>query len=89
MSHPPTSLLVTSDQVAAGILTCCKEHHISIPRELAILGFDNQPIAKYVNITTLEIPLVEIGRKLFLQAINDTNPSHEEIVVKLIERKTV
>ncbi|MEH7009795.1 LacI family DNA-binding transcriptional regulator [Neobacillus niacini] len=89
MSHPPSALLVTSDQVAAGILTCCKEHHISIPRELAIMGFDNQPIAKYMNITTLEIPLVEIGKKLFLQAINDTNPSHEKIVVKLIERQTV
>lgn len=89
MSNAPTALLVTSDIVAAGILTYCKEKEILIPNELAIMGFDNQPIAKIMHITTLEVPLIEIGRKLFLQAIDKTNHSHEEIVVKLIERQTV
>ncbi|WP_449536357.1 LacI family DNA-binding transcriptional regulator [Ferdinandcohnia sp. Marseille-Q9671] len=89
MDNPPTALLVSSDIVAAGILTYCKEKGIVIPDELAIMGFDNQPIAKIMHITTLEIPLVEIGRKLFHQAINRTKKSHEEIVVKLIERQTV
>ncbi|MNP49762.1 HTH-type transcriptional repressor CytR [compost metagenome] len=89
MSQPPSALLISSDQVAAGILTCCKKENISIPNELAIMGFDNQPIAKMMNITTLEIPLVEVGRKLFLQAMDNTKISHEEIFVKLIERLTV
>jgi DNA-binding LacI/PurR family transcriptional regulator len=53
------------------------------------MGFDNQPIAKIMHITTLEIPLVEIGGKLFLQALENRNNSHEEIYVKLIERQTV
>lgn len=89
ISNPPSALLVTGDQVAAGILICCKEKQISVPNELALLGFDNQPIAKVMNITTLEIPLVEIGRKLLLQAIDHTAISYEEVFVKLIERKTV
>jgi DNA-binding LacI/PurR family transcriptional regulator len=89
MSQPPSALLVTSDQVAAGIITCCKEQNMLIPDELAVMGFDNQPIAKMMNITTLEIPLVKIGKKLFLQAMDRFNQSHEEIVVQLIERQTV
>ncbi|MCL6572992.1 MAG: LacI family DNA-binding transcriptional regulator [Bacillus sp. (in: Bacteria)] len=89
MSNPPTGLLVSSDQVAAGIVTCCKEQDILIPNDLALIGFDNQPIAKIMNITTLKIPLIEIGRKLLLQAIDKTTTSHEEIFVKLIERQTV
>lgn len=89
MDDPPTALLVTSDIVAAGIITCCKEKGISIPEQLAIMGFDNQPIAKIMHITTLEIPLVEIGKKLFLQAIDKEKNSHVEIQVKLIERQTV
>lgn len=89
IDDPPTALLVTSDIVAAGIITYCKEKEISIPQDLAIMGFDNQPIAKIMHITTLEIPLVEIGRKLFLQAMDQEKNSHEEIVVKLIERDTV
>ncbi|MCU9614534.1 LacI family DNA-binding transcriptional regulator [Caldibacillus lycopersici] len=89
LQDPPTVLLVTSDIVAAGIITCCKEKDIAIPGDLSIMGFDNQPIAQMMHITTLEIPLVEIGRKLFRQSIGSRNPSHEEIMVKLIERQTI
>ncbi|MFC0274495.1 LacI family DNA-binding transcriptional regulator [Metabacillus herbersteinensis] len=89
MSNPPSALLVSSDQVAAGILTCCKELNILVPDELALMGFDNQPIAKIMNITTLEVPLIEIGRRLYIQAMDNTTISHDEIQVKLIERLTV
>lgn len=89
LKSPPSALLISSDQVAAGILTCCKEQDIAVPNKLALMGFDNQPIAKIMNITTLEIPLVEMGRKLFAQATNTASISQEEIAVKLIERKTV
>jgi DNA-binding LacI/PurR family transcriptional regulator len=90
MANPPSALLVTSDEVAAGIFTCAQSQHISIPQDLALIGFNNQPIAKMMNITTIEIPLVEIGRSLFLQAITDTQePSYQEVPVTLIERQTV
>ncbi|AQU79487.1 MULTISPECIES: LacI family DNA-binding transcriptional regulator [Planococcus] len=89
MHSPPTALIVTNDQVAAGILVCCTEEDISVPDQLAILSFDNQPIAQVMNITTLEIPLVEIGKNLLLQAINHRQVHHDELFVKMIERKTV
>ncbi|WP_419888441.1 LacI family DNA-binding transcriptional regulator [Neobacillus niacini] len=88
MDTPPSAMLVTSDQVAAGIVTYCKTQNISIPDELAIIGFDNQPIAKMMNITTIEIPLEEMGKNLFLQAVN-SDILNKEISVKLIERGTV
>ncbi|MEK5039362.1 LacI family DNA-binding transcriptional regulator [Sporosarcina sp. FSL K6-3457] len=88
MATPPTALLVTGDQVAAGIVICCQQQQISIPNDLAICGFDNQPIAKMMNITTIEIPVVEMGENLFLQTINK-DISNKEIAVKLIERGTV
>jgi DNA-binding LacI/PurR family transcriptional regulator len=88
MGSPPTALLVTNDQVAAGIVTCCQKLNISIPGELAILGFDNQPIAKMMDITTVEIPHEEMGMNLFLQAISE-DISKKEMPVKLIERGTV
>lgn len=89
ISDPPTALLVTSDQVAAGILTCSQKEKIIIPEDLAIIGFDNQPIAEIMNITTIEMPLVEIGRKLFRQAVSEEAVFNEEIDIRLIERKTV
>jgi DNA-binding LacI/PurR family transcriptional regulator len=88
MDTPPTALLVTNDQAAAGIVTSCKKEHISVPDQLAIVGFDNQPIAELMNITTIEIPLVDIGNNLFLQAVSD-EISKKEFKVKFIERETV
>lgn len=88
MDNPPSALLVTSDQVAAGIMIYCQNKNISIPEELAIVGFDNQPIAKMMNITTIEIPLEEIGKNLFLQALGGI-VTIKEMPVKLIERGTV
>lgn len=88
LDNPPTALLVTSDQVAAGIVTCCQKHNIKVPEDLAIIGFDNEPIAHMMNITTIDIPLVDIGRNLFLQAFNGES-THKEMTAKLIERGTV
>lgn len=88
MEKPPTALLVTGDQVAAGILTFCREHQIAVPEQLALVGFDNQPIARIMHITTLDIPLTEIGRRLFRQAAAGGH-THDEIPVTLIERSTV
>ena len=89
MESPPTALLVTNDQVAAGMVTVSGEKGIRIPEDLAIIGFDNQPIAELMKITSIETPLVEIGKKLFVQAVNGETVSHEDIPVRLIERKTV
>lgn len=88
MDTPPTALLVTSDQVAAGIIICCENHKLSIPNELSIIGFDNEPIAEIMNMTTIEIPLIEMGRNLFTQAI-EKKSSHQEFPVKLIGRGTI
>ncbi|RCW72030.1 LacI family DNA-binding transcriptional regulator [Saliterribacillus persicus] len=89
LKNKPTALLVTSDTVAAGIVTSAREKGFQIPEELAIIGFDNQAIAKMLHITTLEIPLVEMGKKLFeLVKVNGEN-SHKEMKLKLIIRNTV
>ncbi|MBB5172519.1 LacI family DNA-binding transcriptional regulator [Texcoconibacillus texcoconensis] len=88
MSSPPTALLVTSDQVAAGIMTCCQKEGIEIPDDLALIGFDNQPIAGMMDITTIEIPHLEIGKNLFLQALNGWEKAHQEVSATFIERST-
>ncbi|WP_409300715.1 LacI family DNA-binding transcriptional regulator [Peribacillus sp. SCS-155] len=88
LNTPPSALLVTSDQVAAGIVTCCRNQHINIPDEMAIIGFDNEPIAQMMNITTVEIPLLQMGKSLFLQAMNGDGRSNKEVSAKLIERGT-
>ncbi|WP_400241648.1 LacI family DNA-binding transcriptional regulator [Niallia sp. JL1B1071] len=88
MDTPPTALIVTSDQVAAGIVTCCQKQGIKIPEELAIIGFHNEPIAKMMEISSIEIPLLDMGKHLFHQAISK-DITNKEMFFHFIERGTV
>ena len=88
MKTPPTALIVTSDQVAAGIVIYCQKQGVKIPEELAIIGFHNEPIAKMMEISSVEIPLVDIGKNLFQQAISD-DITKKEMFSHFIERTTV
>lgn len=90
MTTPPTALLVTSDHVAAGVLIAARVHRIAIPGRLAVVGFDNQSIAKIMDITTIEIPLLDIGQRLFQTVLNsEKEPIQVQLPFRLIERHSV
>ena len=88
LKRRPTAMLATSDQVAAGIIIASPQYGITIPDDLAIIGFDNHPIAKALNITTVGVPLNSIGQLLFEQTLSE-DLSHKEVPVELIQRLTV
>lgn len=94
LAEKPTALLVTSDQVAAGIVLWGKTYGLRVPNDLAIVSFDNHPISEALHITTIELPLSLMGKKAF-QMIYDyfansyTQPKKEKLPVRLIERASV
>ncbi|MFB1083163.1 LacI family DNA-binding transcriptional regulator [Jeotgalibacillus sp. JSM ZJ347] len=88
MTDKPDALLVTNDQTAAGILLTAEKTGLNIPQDLGIMGFENHPIAEMLSITTIDLPLEEMGRNLFKQAIKHGIEKHE-VTVSLIERRTL
>jgi DNA-binding LacI/PurR family transcriptional regulator len=93
MKQRPTALLVAGDYVAAGIITEAKKHGVRVPEDLAVVGFDNHPISRVLDITTIEHPSVHLGETAF-QIIyrhiqNETyHPRKKELPFRLIERST-
>jgi LacI family transcriptional regulator len=55
------------DALASGAIRAAMELRLSIPKDVAIIGFDNSPIANSnaIPITTIGQPSAEIGQKLF------------------------
>ena len=71
----PDAVFCFADILAIGVLAVSKELGIKIPTELAIAGFGNDDITKYVSpsITTMAQPSFEIGQlaaRLILKEIN-------------------
>jgi LacI family transcriptional regulator len=58
----PTAIFAASDTQAMGALRAARERGLSVPGDLAIVGFDDIDIADYIGLTTVRQPLEESGR---------------------------
>ncbi len=68
----PTAILCANDQMAFGAIKAAREAGKNVPRELAVVGFDNVPTGSYFDppLTTVEIPMYEIGVAAMRMLIN-------------------
>ncbi|MGG0293682.1 LacI family DNA-binding transcriptional regulator [Bacillus pacificus] len=94
MQHLPEALIVAGDEVAIGVMTEAEKLGIQVPEDLAIIGFDNQPISQVLQLTTIDQNLKEIGKKafeMFYRQISDESSKQEKVEVpyELVERSTV
>lgn len=62
----PDAIAAGSDQVAAGLVAEAQKVGFSIPDELAVLGFDDQPVSTVLSqpLTTIRQPIEKIGNTI-------------------------
>ncbi|WP_086350942.1 LacI family DNA-binding transcriptional regulator [Candidatus Enterococcus clewellii] len=98
IEHPtimPTAIFSNGDEVAAGIISESRRAGIIIPDQLAVLGFDDQPIASltYPEITTIRQPIQEMGEytaKMLITQIEGKEPPQPiELPTEIIVRESV
>ncbi|WP_026690498.1 LacI family DNA-binding transcriptional regulator [Alteribacter aurantiacus] len=65
MTDKPTAIFAGGDEVAAGIIQEAKRFGCRVPEDLAVVGYDNQPIADLIDpgITTIEQPINMMGSR--------------------------
>ncbi|OLN24268.1 hypothetical protein BTO30_00220 [Domibacillus antri] len=85
----PTAMLITNDFVAAGFILECRRLGFTVPGDVSVIGFDNHPISAPLGITTVDLPLHELGKIAFEQAIAAGNRSHQEVPFTIVERESV
>lgn len=61
---PPTAIFCASDRMALGAYEAVKELGLAIPGDVSIVGFDDDPIARFLDpaLTTIRVPHEEMGR---------------------------
>ena len=93
----PDALFAVNDPVAIGALRHLREAGLSIPEEMAIVGFSNNPISSYIEpaLTTIDQPAFDIGRaaaNLLLEEIRSETalaaPSVKTFPTRLIVRSS-
>jgi LacI family transcriptional regulator len=88
----PDVVVALNDLMAIGCINACRENHIDIPGEIGIVGFDDIESSKFLGLTTVRVPLIEMGARaaeLAIEACNRENPArHVVIDTTLIIRST-
>ena len=92
-----TAVFCFNDLMAAGVYDYLYEKNLVPGKDISVAGYDNRTISKYLKpaLTTVEIPLNDIGRKsaeLILNQINnpdDFEPQRSFVQCGIIERDSV
>ena len=63
LSPRPTALFCANDAMAIGALRALREAGLDVPGDVAVAGFDDVPVARYVTpaLTTVHVPIDEMG----------------------------
>jgi DNA-binding LacI/PurR family transcriptional regulator len=60
----PMAVFAGNDTVAVGVMAAIRQKGLRIPKDIAVVGYDDIPIAPYTSppLTTVRLPAVEPGR---------------------------
>ncbi|MEP0176177.1 MAG: LacI family DNA-binding transcriptional regulator [Paraglaciecola sp.] len=86
MPLPPTAVVCLNDDIAIGAIRKIKSMGLSVPDDISVVGFDNIPVAPYIDppLTTIDQPAFEMGQKAFQMLLNiiegNTPKRHRNVV---------
>lgn len=74
LEHPPTAIVASNDDMAAGALFEAHEQGLKVPQDIAIVGFDDTPLASHLwpPLTTVRQPisrLAETATNLLIERV--------------------
>ncbi|MFC4766306.1 LacI family DNA-binding transcriptional regulator [Effusibacillus consociatus] len=95
LENPPTAIFAASDDMAIGAVKAVREQSLNVPKDIAVVGFDDVKIASIFepSITTIAQPMYEIGTtamELLVKLINGNQLKRRQYVLEdqLIIRET-
>lgn len=84
----PTAIYANGDEVATGIYQYARSIQLRVPKDLAIIGQENQPVGIGLRLSTVDHQLVKLGEKAFDLAI-EKSKAKVEIPYHIIVRQSI
>jgi DNA-binding LacI/PurR family transcriptional regulator len=87
----PTAVFVASDVVALGAILAIKRNGLSIPEDIAVVGFDDIPLAEYYDppLTTVRLPAYELGWAAGERLVRLANGEDADLEGELLESELI
>src|SRR5712691_5787498 len=92
----PTAIFAANDAMAIGALSTLREAGVAVPQEVAVAGFDDIPMARYMHppLSTVRVDISALGTRAterLLEAVGNRHRHHrrrERLPVTLVIRES-
>ncbi|WP_088041434.1 LacI family DNA-binding transcriptional regulator [Bacillus sp. EAC] len=91
LDERPDAIICANDYVAAGIVSEAKRNGLMIPKDLAVIGFDNHLMSRILDITTIHNPIKQQAENAFIliyEQLEKIPQTPKALHFNLITRKT-
>lgn len=89
----PTAIFAASDQMAYGVIAAAEDAGLSIPKDIALVGFDDDQPSAYTRppLTTVRQPYFEMGQQAvaLLLSLLDTPATRQDALVPELKKGLV
>jgi LacI family transcriptional regulator len=96
MAARPTAIFAANDSMAIGTLSALRESGVQVPQEMAVGGFDDIPLARFMDppLSSVHVPICDLGARavgLLLNGVshkNDHARKRERVSTHLVIRRS-
>src|SRR5688572_15924427 len=96
MKVRPTAIFAANDSMAIGALSALRESGVLVPEDVAVAGFDDIPLARYMDppLSSVHVPICDLGARaveMLLHGIthkNDHSRKLERVQTQLVIRES-
>jgi LacI family transcriptional regulator len=91
----PSAIFAANDAMAIGALSALREAKVRVPQDVAVVGFDDIPMARYMNppLTTVHVDIGDLGQRATQRLIGRlngtvTNARQQTVSASLVVRSS-
>ena len=92
----PTAIFAANDAMAIGALSALRQSGVHVPGEMAVAGFDDIPLARYMDppLTSVRVPICDLGARAVAMLVhgvvhkNDHARQRERVSTELVVRRS-
>jgi LacI family transcriptional regulator len=96
LTRRPSALFASNDMMAIGCLAALNEAGLRVPNDIALAGFDDVPVSRYVNppLTTVRARITELGGLALERLASEIEepvhgtPRHQTLRADLVVRQS-
>lgn len=91
LDDKPTAIFCSDDYMALGVIERIKDYGLSVPKDIAVVGFDNIELSGFTkpSLTTITQPMYEIGRSAVEVLLDLITKKKEPPIRKMLKTELV